>query len=427
MSNIGAEQIIAESNLSAEIFEAREDGDHKILASLLGQLVERNTNHEHLRILEIQALQRSCDRSDADVKAIAGMHLFPDSIHFAFNYACNALFAKHWSEAIMRFRSLRSAFDPKIHFSSAETLLFEFHCTCEMMNEVEARNLLAHYLDVILSYDAVAFSHHKGMLIEIINLIPSKRAPEYFDWLTNALSQTELEAFTTATALRRETTQWVTLNVPDIEIVSLGQNCLPWSLPNALGLRPNGLSYEPFGPLDLLGLGGDIVAECLETNFALLLDSSQFIETVTAHKHPLLYSRSYQAGFWHEIGSWWAENEWARLLAAYEARIDRFRKGVRNAKRLYVYCLCSEVNLGRLIDAYKNFLDDQNARLLIINVLSEKIEIEIQSTKVEICHIAYPEDYVWWEFSNRYTTRGQAFESEIAQTIIHALGKMSQV
>jgi hypothetical protein len=151
------------------------------------------------------------------------------------------------------------------------------------------------------------------------------------------------------------------------------------------------------------------------------------VTLVSPAKLASLWSRSYQVSFFHERGPWWAENDWARVHATYQARIERFREGIRNRRRLYIYCLCSPVDLARLIKAYEVYLDDHSARLLIVSVLKERIAFNTETSKIKFWNFPYPEDYSWPDPRCFDSPRGHAFEHDVARAVVDEVAKMISV
>ena len=126
----------------------------------------------------------------------------------------------------------------------------------------------------------------------------------------------------------------------------------------------------------------------------------------------------------HEKGPWWAEENWKRLHEAYQSRINRFRLARRSGKRLYIFCIAGACNVDTLIDAFESQLDDNDARLLIINVLKEEQDISIHSPRIRIRHIPFPEDYNWNDWVDYEGDRGHIFELEIVRTIREQLADL---
>ena len=135
---------------------------------------------------------------------------------------------------------------------------------------------------------------------------------------------------------------------------------------------------SPFGPFDFLAMLNDTPATLLENDFESLLASEDLQSGLVARKIPFLHNGKLGANFFHEQGHWWAEDNWVRLRAAYEARIRRYRSGVRSGKRLYIFCRCGADDLGRLIKAYEDCLDERNTQLLVVNVLKEPAAVEFE-------------------------------------------------
>jgi len=248
-------------------------------------------------------------------------------------------------------------------------------------------------------------------------LLDRRHAKEYENWIKKPIPAIYRAPFLKRMHWGKLNRAWMTKYFDDITVLSLGQNCLPWLLPNRWGLRPKELDISPIGPFDLFATIGDKISEAVEGDFEPFLRESALKQFAGLLKTPTLMNEAMQASFFHEMGNWWAADNWRRLRVSYQERIDRFKRIAETGSVLYVYCICGKNNVDALIKTYLSKLHRDNCRLLIINVLSEPVLSGTKYEQLNIVNIPYPQDYNWTYWNDYTSERGVAFEFAIAEAI----------
>jgi hypothetical protein len=404
------EDMIDTKAIESNILLAVEEGDHGLASDLWSQLCEQSSETERYWIERIAALRRACRWPEAEDCGQEAMRRFPDSVHVALCHAQTPYQSWDWQIATDRFEALRTRFDP-VEFSDVlTTVLDQLFCCDQMANETAARNLLNRYWPRIREqkFDL------RGELFEIGFLA---QAPGYEKWSSAALSEGFRTFYQKRLVELRENRKWISREARDVLIVSLGQNCLPWILPNRWGLRPNNVNMSPGMVFDFLPALSDTSAVLIEQDFEPLLRPEALFPVKYPSKLPGLHNTALNLAFFHEKGAWWQHNNWERLIGAYRVRIENFRRAVRTGRRLYVYVIVGAGNVDRVIQAYVKHLDDRDSRLLIINLLKEPVTITSTHERVIACHIPYPEDYNWMYWLDYNSERGHAFERRVVNAI----------
>jgi hypothetical protein len=264
---------------------------------------------------------------------------------------------------------------------------------------------------------------HESLLLG--TLLPPGQRKQHLAWISRALPERFRENFYKRERLASANRAWVRQRAPHVKILSLGQNCLPWMLPNRWGLRPEDIDMNPISPFDYFPSIDDKLVEALDNDFEPFLRESALRPFVTGTKIPALMNDAMQASFFHETGNWWSENNWARLKSAYRERIAKFKNSVRRGHVLYVYAVCGAACVEKVVDSYERVLHDENSRLLIINLLKEPLAVEVNRPHVHAVHIPYPEDYTWTHWEEFTSDRGIAFELEIVGEIIEQIRQLT--
>ena len=117
----------------------------------------------------------------------------------------------------------------------------------------------------------------------------------------------------------------------------------------------------------------------------------------------------------HELGEYWGENNFRRLMDLYAQRVQNFKNQIRRPSLL----VCVRENPfdgARLQAALAAHAVDY--RLLIIDTMREGApEIVIsESSRTRIVRVPVPVDGYTW-YTDYDTEHGLAFEGQIAQTI----------
>jgi Putative papain-like cysteine peptidase (DUF1796) len=394
-----------------DIRTAVEEGDHRLAAELWGRLRDARPDDENYWIEQITALERAYCWPEADNYGRQAIKRFPNSIRVALCHAHTAYQALDWQNAIDRLTSLRATFGAAKSREVLTTVLDQLFCYDQMAQEEPARALARHYWPQIREHEFEL----RGGIFEMGVLVPD--AAGFEKWSSMALPGHLRSFYLRRLAEASDNRNWIAKNARDTLIISLGQNCLPWMLPNRWGLRPQNINMSPKMVFDFFPSVSDVTAVLIEQDFEPLLRPNALRTIQYPNKLPGFYNVVLASAFFHEKGPWWHHDEWRRLIEAYRCRIDNFRRSVRSGRRLYIYCVVGANNTDRVVDAYMSRLDDQDARLLIINVLKDPISVTSTYGRVAVRHIPYPEDYNWMHWLDYDSERGHEFEARVVKTI----------
>jgi hypothetical protein len=400
--------------LRRRIADAVEEGDHREAARLWAELVRRDPGDEGLRVEEIGALNLAHAWAEAEQRAAAALADLPQSLYIRLAEANIAYMSYDWRLAVERFERIRRDFDPLRFHDSLNTVLVQLHC-CEMMSDCDSARRLAEAFWPQLRKASFAFRHESLLLG---TLLPPERRQRHLPWVSRAAPKRLRENFRKRETMAGRNRDWMRRCASGVKILSLGQNCLPWMLPNRWGLRPDDIDMNPLGPFDYFPTIADKAAEALDNDFEPFLREDALEPFVTGTKIPALMNHAMQASFFHETGNWWSEDDWARLKRAYRERIARFRSAVRRGPVLYVYSIAGAACVERIVDSYARALRDDRSRLLIVNLLKEPLATPASRPDVRLVNIPYPEDYTWTHWEEFTSDRGIAFEQEVVREIL---------
>jgi hypothetical protein len=405
---------ISSDDFRRKIVEAVEEGAYSEAARFWAELCRQEPNNEGHRVEELGALIHAKAWREAEDRAALAVADFPKSIFVRLAQAHVAYRSSDWGLAVKLYERIRREFDPGRFQESLATVLVQLHCY-EMMSAYEEARALAVAFWPMLRKSSFKFQHESLLLG---TLLDRKYRKQHFTWISRAAPESLRQNFRKRAALANRNSAWLRQCARGVRILSLGQNCLPWMLPNRWGLRPDDVDMKPLGPFDYFATVGDKAAEALESDFEPFLRESALKPFVTGANIPALMNEAMHASFFHEEGNWWSQNDWERLKSVYRRRIADFKTHVRRGRVLYFYAICGAASVERIVDAYHRFLHDKNSRLLIVNLLKEPVSAPNDSPYVRLVHIPYPEDYTWTLWEEFTSDRGIAFEFEIVGEIM---------
>lgn len=194
-------------------------------------------------------------------------------------------------------------------------------------------------------------------------------------------------------------------------IVSLGQNCMVGNLSRRWGL---GNLLED-GPFSAALTGGNGVSLALESDFVEFSAQASYRMVKTANGSGMPMIPKYVFAMNHELGGYWGDNGFRRLIDLYGARVQTFRRQIE-APSLLICVRENPIDGRRLQEALAAHGDDY--RLLIIDIMPQgapNISV-FDDMKTRIVRLPVPvEGYTW--YTDYDTGPGFVFEGHIAQII----------
>ncbi len=395
------------------IADALDEGDYLEAARIWGRLRIESPSEEWLRVEEIGALTMASAWSEAEDCASQAIKDFPHSLYIRIAQAVIAHRSYDWQVAVDRYEKIRSQFDPLEFQDSLATVLSQLHCF-EHMLDFDSAAQLANAWWPFIRRTQFGFRHEVFLLGTLLH---GRHRAAHTKWALRSVPTGLRKNYIARVKIAIQNSTWIERDAKAVTILSLGQNCLPWMLPNRWGLRPAATDMSPIGPFDYFPTVGDKAAEALNSNFQPFLDDDALKTFTTATKIPALMNERMQASFFHETGNWWAANDWCKLKESYNRRISNFRKHIRNGNILYIYCVCGPTCVESIVDSYHKMLDDKQSRLLIINVQKVPLSLEPSTKRVSLINAPYPEDYSWTQWEEFTSDRGLAFELGVVNAI----------
>ena len=230
-------------------------------------------------------------------------------------------------------------------------------------------------------------------------------------------------------AIEKESNKSIIIN-SDIEIISLGDNCIPRNVLTRFGLKKTKLEGELTCPFDLAIHPATSVAQFLKNDFKQYLDISNLS---IDFGHPV--NNKYKVMFNHEREQRFRDNDFDELIKRYELRVKNFKNLINSNKHiLFVLHTKSRNGLEELVHALSNIVNPDKSVLLIANSSSipiDKLFATTTNLRVEILNNPEPYNgYTWFSTKDYSSNEGYNYEKNIvdkARSIIESYFIKNQI
>lgn len=193
-----------------------------------------------------------------------------------------------------------------------------------------------------------------------------------------------------------------------VEIIPLGQNCMPRTILTRWKVKPKKLFGEFTFPFDLA------VFETREITKSIKTDFSEFFFNINYREDSKIWAKEPDCiEFVHE--KCFRENDKAKLIDKYLKRIENFRSVMKSSEPLlFVQILgdCDDTN--NLYQVLSDLRGENPFRFAVIDTQN----ITKAHNGIDILKIEYPSyDYKknWWKKEYYTTLEGVNFERKIAE------------
>jgi hypothetical protein len=214
-------------------------------------------------------------------------------------------------------------------------------------------------------------------------------------------------------------------------IVSLGHNCLPWTIPGFWGLRREEDFVRLFVPFALGGHTIDGIISPIAEDFANYCtpDTVRIIKTTRGHS---LAIRSDRTTHWnHNRGPYWLANGAERLIAELATKAQRFRDACKRPDTVFLLATSPVEYPAEPLDflpalqaALARHTGTEANRIIITNQTSHRAKPGYRrvSDTVAFIYCPYPsKDYVWHDDATAETEDGLAFERTYVSLVLRTL------
>ena len=208
-----------------------------------------------------------------------------------------------------------------------------------------------------------------------------------------------------------------------VEIVSLGQNCIPRVVLTRNGLKPGKLQGELTLPFDLAVFGVLEVTKSIKSDFSEFFNDLVFKEE---NGQKCWVKEPECIRFIH--GKKLNTTDKEELIATYQKRFFNFRKVMISPMPiLFVQILSSDEDISNLYSQILKLRMDKPFRIAIIDTQDVVKDCKIQD--VSVLKLPFPnDDYKnnWWKKEYYKSKEGKNFENQICSFCSDLINKMEQ-
>ncbi len=210
--------------------------------------------------------------------------------------------------------------------------------------------------------------------------------------------------------------------VQAIGMLSIGENCMPWSLGQRWGLRPPDRFLEQESPFNLAQTVTDTTATLLEDGLYPLIALPHLSSGTSENGVSRPLNNHYRFDFNHEWGSKFIRNNYSELLDRYALRINNLRRYLVSQPAVYVHYTERDGDLQRLAMAVRQAVQHDRYRLIIFDVWDGDRTGVKDMDRVEYHRIQLPRpDYIWYRPDDLDTAEGISFERSMQEIVKAAM------
>jgi hypothetical protein len=213
-------------------------------------------------------------------------------------------------------------------------------------------------------------------------------------------------------------------------LVSLGFNCLPWTVPNRWGLRLEPDLAALDCPFNLAMHSFDTMIDAIRNDFAGYSDPVQIKKTRTPNGHEIAYNVRYKAVWNHEKNSYWIDNDYAILRKNLDLRIENFRNALKSEAIIFLVSIRSSFSSGemteRLMELHDVLRAASHCTTMALIAVAQADAAAVSTTRTiapAVFHIAMPwpdDPYIWHDEADFNAARGVDFERRYTEAIVAA-------
>jgi hypothetical protein len=400
--------------------EAREDGEYAVACDIFRELMLRDPEDRGVICQLMDTLVRAGQVSEADGLIAAAVERFPDDIGFARIWCELPDMVGDWDQSVARRRSVLEAHAGWDKPDFLPFILGQALPLFEWRRWDDARALVDAAWPLILQTG----KHPGGVLYALENLGMYGRMQQFCARVLRDMDRGELvqehlnlSNYQYIAETAEENSAWMKQAADGVRVLSVGQNCLPYTVSLRWGLTTAAEGDDPLTPFALGAFGQDTSAAVLADDFAPLLDRSAFYEAVDpASRAPIMCHRPSGAPFFHDRGRASIGPDQELFHRRLAQQIGNFRQACESRGVVFVYALVGAGTIDPLIESLERFLARGNARLLVLNHTRQAVPFQAHPC-VTCEELVFLDEYSWNIASDFTSDRGMAFELRVMRAI----------
>jgi tetratricopeptide (TPR) repeat protein len=207
--------------------------------------------------------------------------------------------------------------------------------------------------------------------------------------------------------------------VNSVNVISIGENCLPWSLAQRWGLRSSETMFSQESPFNLAQTTTNDVAALLEDGVDRLVERTFISELINPDGVPRPQNAKYHFDFNHEQGKFYVNNCFDELISVYSVRIDNLKRILSAGPCVYVHYTERGGDLDRLVRSVRMRCHDGRSKIIIFDSWEGNRQLSSGLGDVVYHKVTLPGlDYAWFRPDDFDSDDGIAFERTIQGVIL---------
>jgi len=407
-----------ENELFLEAINARDDGDDDIYIDRLTKCIAINETNRDYHLKLILAYRKIGKIAEAKLAAQIAAATFNDDPFFLLEHARISDSICDWENSISERYFVIDKYIDKNRPIAAQAVIELVFPLCESNNRSKAKDLVVNYRDIIFEH----LTSPRHVFDALLTLRMHKMLLDYLESLVKIDSSEIIDGLNIKNAVRmckeaKNNTALLFLKNPSIQIISLGQNCLPYTIINRWGL--NHISEEN-NDLTIFDLGAfplNYSIDLIKSDFALLRDRNNYWIDLSSSNIPMARIKHTAISFFHEKGAYWIDDSLERFHSHILSKIDVFKKYFGAKHKILFFCICGEIDFSLLVHELNNIAATTKSVAVILNVTNSNFCLYDNYENILYVHAPYPDDYNWNWIGDYTSDRGIAYEYDIVSKI----------
>lgn len=408
--------------------ELMEDGDYEEACDIFENLAKSFPDDRGIWWQYLSALQHARLTEKADECIERCYKAFPDDLGFTLSWTRTFDARADWDECIRRRNVVLKQHDPRADLCYFPVITEIFLPLVEKKDFGAIRALLARYWDMLTRLDQCGAALYFALetigdferQLEFCDIFLQRCDPN--DPVLDGINYANLRVIVESALWNRKI---VSRPSSRTQILSFGQNCLPYSMANRWGLLKYIGDPDAITIFDLGAFGRNSAAEALLSDFESFRNPENYYESQDPAGAPRMMHRPSGVHFGHERGRTLIGADHKNFFSLINRKIDAFQSMWNKGNCLLVYAITGECDLPEFVRSMEKALEENASRLLVLNC-NRPVEECPESRYVTYFHIPFPFDYNWNEINNFTKDVGLAFDTRITAAIKNEIDKMDR-
>lgn len=402
-----------------------EDGDYEDACDIFSSLLDFFPEDRGMWWQYLSALRRSRNHEKADSVADFCYRSFPDDLGFVLEWTRCLDARAHWNESLRRRKEVLLKHTPHTNKNYLPLVTECFLPLVETKNFEELRRLIDEYWEVFLEdghcgaavyYALEALGDYLGQITLCDQLIARSELKQP---IINNVNYANLRSMAQSAIWNKKA---MTQRAPEVNVLSIGQSCLPYTIANRWGLI-NYVGDPDITIFDQGAFGRNSAPDALNSDFNSFLTPENYVQKTDPMGAPQMHHRPTGVHFGHERGLTIIGKDASAFHALIRKKIASFRKHFRKGNALLVYGIVGYVDINSFVSEIKNILETTHSQLFIANFTKEDMNTP-QHPLITYAHIPFPHDYNWNDITHYTSDRGIAFDLQFTRALCRAIDRM---